>query len=59
MEVLAEIRELLHNDYLLSDDLLEELEAGFKQDNPAMREFVRALKDMDYAEARAILERDL
>ena len=58
-ELLAEIKELLYKDYLLPDELIEELEAGFKQDNPAMREFVRALKNMDYTEARAILERDL
>jgi signal transduction histidine kinase/HPt (histidine-containing phosphotransfer) domain-containing protein/ActR/RegA family two-component response regulator len=58
-ELLADIKGLIYNDYLLPDGLVEELEAGLEQGNQAMHDFVRALKDMDYAEARTILERGL
>jgi signal transduction histidine kinase/CheY-like chemotaxis protein/HPt (histidine-containing phosphotransfer) domain-containing protein len=59
VELLAVIKEMLHKDYLLPDELIEELEAGFEGNDPALHVLVRALKDMDYGKARAILERDL
>jgi signal transduction histidine kinase/HPt (histidine-containing phosphotransfer) domain-containing protein/ActR/RegA family two-component response regulator len=59
VELLAEIKEMLHKGYLLPDELIEELEAGFEGNDPVLQDFIRALKDMDYTAARAILERDL